>query len=715
MKNTFRIAEISFGRPYWDSAFEFEYEGVRFEVQRYGANFSVDNVQALIHRLRNDVDAFALSSLPPVVRLDSKSYVHRQYLDIMNTPSSVPLCDGTGLREICNITSLIRQIEERKIEPERGIFFPAAILSVEIEEFIRHRYGDRVFLGDAYSLFGVPLMFQPFPGLMTISKLAMNVVNLKDLRNNTPLAENTLQKMSRSTLASQVENVQYVAGDLPFLLLFDSSVEFIRGKDLVIWSHHPKQEEEVMKYGPRSVINLFPEAFKVSPYMNYSILDAVLRLINRRTAALSIEEWETLLKKQMDIPPVVRKYVLTRNVSTQTKLTQVMHQAGRKLVKAPNPDFAFIIHALSHQDFERVPGLGNILKLLPKETNDGFDRLIAKSPPIVYGHVRHVLSDETGREVNGIIYGLFSTPKVLKSTPPEVTYAKIERVCYDAASRGAKIIGLGAYTKVIGDSGITINQNSPIPVTTGNSLSASATLWGLYDVVKKMRLVNLDPATGHVDGMAMIIGATGSIGSVSAKLLALAFNEMCLVAPRMNRLEELAAEIRQIAPHCKIRLATDANEFAGVADVLVTATSAFDQKIIDVMNLKPGCVVCDCSRPLDFTKEDAKKRPDVLIIESGEVVLPGPNQIDCDLGLPGNTVYACLAETALLALEERYEAFTLGRDIDWVKVKEIYKLAKKHGVKLSAIQGHMGLITDREMELTRELALARRKERGSGS
>ena len=99
-----------------------------------------------------------------------------------------------------------------------------------------------------------------------------------------------------------------------------------------------------------------------------------------------------------------------------------------------------------------------------------------------------------------------------------------------------------------------------------------------------------------------------------------------------------------------------------------------------------------------------------MIIESGEVVLPGPVELTCDLGLPGKTVYACLAETALLTMEKRYEPFTMGRDIEWDKVKQIYKMARRHGVELAAIQGHMGIITDREIELTRQLALSKRKK-----
>jgi predicted amino acid dehydrogenase len=190
---------------------------------------------------------------------------------------------------------------------------------------------------------------------------------------------------------------------------------------------------------------------------------------------------------------------------------------------------------------------------------------------------------------------------------------------------------------------------------------------------------------------------------VSAKLLALVMRDLCLVAPRMPRLQELALEIKALNPSCKIRVSTDANDFAGETDVLVTATSAFDQKIVDIMKLKSGAIVCDCSRPLDFSIDDAMKRPDVLIIESGEINLPGAYNLTCDLGLPNKCLYACLGETAVLAMEKRYETFTLGRDLDWQKVKDIYKLSVSHGVQLAGIRGHAGFIHDKEIALVKEL------------
>ena len=63
------------------------------------------------------------------------------------------------------------------------------------------------------------------------------------------------------------------------------------------------------------------------------------------------------------------------------------------------------------------------------------------------------------------------------------------------------------------------------------------------------------------------------------------------------------------------------------------------------------------------------KRPDVLVIESGEIELPTKVKGMKSIGLPPNVIYACLAETIVLALEGRFEVFTVGRDTEWQKVR----------------------------------------------
>ena len=51
---------------------------------------------------------------------------------------------------------------------------------------------------------------------------------------------------------------------------------------------------------------------------------------------------------------------------------------------------------------------------------------------------------------------------------------------------------------------------------------------------------------------------------------------------------------------------------------------------------------------------------------------------------------AALDAMDVIALKGRYENFTVGRNISWPKVKEIYGLGLKHGMKLATISGING-------------------------
>jgi hypothetical protein len=66
----------------------------------------------------------------------------------------------------------------------------------------------------------------------------------------------------------------------------------------------------------------------------------------------------------------------------------------------------------------------------------------------------------------------------------------------------------------------------------------------------------------------------------------------------------------------------------------------------------------------------------------------------------------------VLALEGRFENYTVGRAIEWGKVHEIYKLGLKHGMQLAAISGVKGVYSDEDIAEVRKLALAARARRG---
>jgi predicted amino acid dehydrogenase len=368
--------------------------------------------------------------------------------------------------------------------------------------------------------------------------------------------------------------------------------------------------------------------------------------------------------------------------------------------------FAFVIHPLSQKFFTNVEPLATISKVSPGFAMDLMEKALAYAPPFTYSHVTGIKSP-TGAEAEGWLITVGGTPKELMAHSPEFTYAKLLAAAETARKLGAQVMGLGAFTKVVGDAGVTVARQSSLPITTGNSYSASGALWAAHDALERLDLVERDDQ-GRLKGKAMVVGATGAIGSVCARLLALASDELWLVSPESAKLLALKHDIERGKPRANIHIAATPGVHLPDMDLIVTATSGAGKRILDIMAVKPGCVITDVARPLDLSAEDVAKRPDVLVVESGEVELPGDVRMR-DIGLPPGVVYACMAETVVLALEGRYETYTVGRNIEWERVKEIYQLGLKHGMRLAAISGVNGVFTEEDLDRVRDLALARRE------
>jgi predicted amino acid dehydrogenase len=224
-------------------------------------------------------------------------------------------------------------------------------------------------------------------------------------------------------------------------------------------------------------------------------------------------------------------------------------------------------------------------------------------------------------------------------------------------------------------------------------------------------------------GRAMVVGATGSIGSVCSRLLAAAVGDVVLVSIEPERLAALKQTILAETPGARVEVDTSTQRSVGECDVIVTATSAFGQRVLDVSQCKPGAVILDVALPPDISAEEAAVRPDVLVVESGEVLIPGPVDFSFDIGLPRGVAYACLAEAALLAMEGRFECYTLGRDVAPARVKEIYRLFRRHRFAIAPLRTFGQPLTDalvarklaRAEELRADPALLARVKAGAAA
>ncbi|MGE5223951.1 MAG: serine carboxypeptidase, partial [Omnitrophica WOR_2 bacterium] len=362
--------------------------------------------------------------------------------------------------------------------------------------------------------------------------------------------------------------------------------------------------------------------------------------------------------------------------------------------------FAFVIHPLD-VEFIHKHRYFRWTRYLPDWI---VEPVAAYIPPIYLSKITGGKSPTTGQKIEGHLIALGATPRQMMSHSERFTYLRLNQSARMAERKGARIMGLGAFTSVVGDAGITVAHEADIAITSGNSLTVAATLEAAKQAVVKMGAVDL------TRGRAMVIGATGSIGSVCARLLAQAIYDVVLVSIEPEKLIDLKRTIQSETPGAKVTISLKSEDLVAGCDLIVTATSAFGQRVLDITRCKPGAVICDVARPPDINPAEAALRPDVLVIESGEVLIPGDINFGYDIGLPPKTSYACLAETALLAMEGRFEDYTLGRNITMERVKEIYHLFKKHQFQLAGLRSFGKYITDEDVARKRELAEQLRRD-----
>ncbi|PIE80098.1 MAG: shikimate dehydrogenase [Chloroflexi bacterium] len=344
--------------------------------------------------------------------------------------------------------------------------------------------------------------------------------------------------------------------------------------------------------------------------------------------------------------------------------------------------FAFIIHPIDpKRDVSRkYPTLGKLPAWL-------IDYLSLFFPPVFISEIKGICSKANGRSLKGWFVACPLTPTRMVTLPPAVVYKKIIQTGQYAEKLGARLLGLGAFTSVVGDGGITISQNLDIPVTTGDSLTVAMAVRAIREAAQIM-------GTFLESAKVAIIGATGAIGSVCANMLAPDVRQLLLIGRRQEKLNEVAASARKRG--CQdVILSSDMAQLHE-AHLIITVTSAVES-IIEAKHLRPGAIVCDVARPRDISRQVAEQRPDVLVIEGGMVEVPGPVDFGFNFGFPPKMAYACMAETMVLALEQKYESYTLGKDIKLSQVVTIDKIADKHGFKLGGFRSFERAVTDDEI------------------
>lgn len=645
--------------------------GQEVRIRRIGCGGDAERARSVIAQYDGRVDAIGLEGYPAELELGGVRVLHEVGSTLPAAASRTPVVDGGGIRPGLERWGVILadRAQPGIFSQKRTLLVPGLNhggLAQSLERRTPHlRYADPEIF------FALP----DFPGVGSKRTREQAVRPTLEYLKSQPFRRIQPQagKPGQPRAAAPFDWADVLAGDIGAIRRY--APQELKRKTVVVEWATEEDVEDLRRRGVSILVTMMPA------------LDGSNGL--GRWSAATAEAVLVALRARPDLP---------LNEDTYLDLMADIHWTPHIRYLQPEEAginrFAFVIHPLSVHFIHKHPWF-RWTKYLPDEL---VEEVAAYMPPIYLSRITGAQSPTTGQRVEGILLSLGATPRQMMKRDERFTYDRLNKAAKMAERMGARIMGLGAFTSVVGDAGITVAHEADIAITSGNSLTVAMTL----EAAKKA--VRLMGATDLTKGKAMIVGATGSIASVCARLVAQAIGNVVLVSIEPEKLIELKRTIQRETPGCEVTIATKAGDLISDCDLIITATSAFGQRVIDITKCKPGAVICDVARPPDVNPAEAALRPDVLVIESGEVLIPGDVDFGYDIGLPPKTSYACLAETCLLAMEGRFEDYTLGRNITMERVKEIYKLSQKHGFQLAGLRFGERYITDEDIAQKRALA-----------
>lgn len=676
-----KIISVSLGPSSQDYEFNTTFLDEEFTVQRIGTDGDETAAWEQLQRLQSKCDVMGVGMVSDNYAVGDYRFEHPETKRLTHVVTRVPVTTGERIRRILQC-SAVRHVQKTlgHYFNNNKVLFLSGMENYEMAQAMSE-YTRNIKFADPIIETGVPKTLNSISALEMYAMGKHNLNRLNPVRKLTPDVPK-ISKLVKSQVQAAMKDAHVIVGTCAEILKYGNK-DCLEGKTLITSTVLDNFLEEFKKAEVNLLVDVTPEI--VEQPIGVNVLEAMI------LGALDISDEEL---STADLHEIVKELEIKPHLIYPTGDFRNIRR------------FAFVIHPLSAEYIRNVNPITK--KYAGPKIMKALEKTLAYSPPFVYSEVKGIKSP-TGAEAEGWLITVGGTPKEMLAHSPEFTYKRLLAAAKMAEKMGAQIMGLGAFTKVVGDAGITVAKRSDIPVTTGNSYSASGALWAAADALRRMKLVKA-PKGKRIPAKTMVVGATGSIGSVSARLLAMAFDEVYLAGRNQKTLEKLKASMLKDTPDAKIVCTTNYDDHLHNMDMIVTSTSGAGKKVLDIMKVKPGCVITDVARPLDLPPAEVAKRPDVLVIESGEIELPVTDKLHMrDIKLPQNVVFACMAETIVLALEGRFEVFTIGRNTEWEKVKEIYQLGLKHGMKLAAISGVNGAFTDEDIQKVRDLAVASRK------
>jgi fatty aldehyde-generating acyl-ACP reductase len=280
-------------------------------------------------------------------------------------------------------------------------------------------------------------------------------------------------------------------------------------------------------------------------------------------------------------------------------------------------------------------------------------------------------------KINGVYIETFIAPDELDVKYLRKNIEKVRKACGVAAKHGALVVSLGGFSSIVLEMGNQFFTNiDNTHFTTGNTLTAAFIAKGVEKACELWK-------TKLQHSNMLIIGSTGDIGTACVTYFSGKVRKLLLCARQNGPLQKQSDELSK--ENIRHTSSTLLKELVYKADIVISvATSIIDNEDFDL--LPQHAIVCDAGYPKNLQSTYIKNHGRLFyggmgLVTGGFKFENNAQDILYKFSTP-QIAHGCLLESVVLALEDKYCAFSKGRGNITVKtMHEILEMAEKHGIK----------------------------------